>query len=194
MAGRPKHYKDEELIDSAIGVFWSKGYTAASAQDLMSAMDIGQGSFYRSFPGGKRELYQKSLKQQMENTIHRFNRELGQSEHPIKYLKVFFKSIATRPIAKIENGCYFGNSIIEMGNLDEETKEISVNLLSKMEASIEKAISKAQQEGELKTKITAKMIALYLVNLWNGINITQRTNSNKEQIQELIDMNLKILR
>lgn len=193
MAGRPKHYEEKELVGNALKVFWSKGYTAASTQDLMQAMDIGQGSFYRTFPGGKRELYQKSLKLQLENTIRKFNEKLAQSEQPVQYIKDFFVAIANKSQEGINNGCFFGNTLVEMSNLDEETKTISTNLLIKMKNGLEKAISKAQASGSIENKASADSIALYLLNLWNGLNVTQRAYPNKEQISELIKLNLKVL-
>lgn len=193
MAGRPKHYKDEELIDRALKVFWSKGYNAASAQDLMQAMNIGQGSFYRTFPGGKKELYQKSLKRQAEKTIYRFNNELEESKDQIQFIRDFFMTIGSRSKSQVNDGCFFGNTIVELSNLEEETKLISVNLLTKMRDNIEKAISKAQSQGKLKTKQSSKAIALHLINLWNGINITQRAYPDEEQINEMIEINLQVL-
>lgn len=194
MAGRPKHYNDEELIDRAIGVFWSKGYTAASAQDLLRAMNIGQGSFYRTFPGGKKELYLKSINQHLGNTVQRFNTQLEQSENPIQYLNDFFISLANRPTKAIENGCYFGNSIVELSHLDEEAKLLAASKLDKMKVGIEKVLTKLKLDGNLKTTEAPEVIALHLVNLWNGINVTQRAYpNNKKILDSMIKINLKIL-
>ena len=63
MAGRPKIFEEKDIINKAIEVFWTKGYEAASSDDLLAAMGIGKGSFYLAFKGGKKELYEKSLEQ-----------------------------------------------------------------------------------------------------------------------------------
>lgn len=193
MAGRPKLYQDEELIDRAINVFWQKGYGAASAQDLMKAMDIGQGSFYRSFPGGKKELYQKSLNRFIEKSMKQFYKGLAQNQDPIEFIKVFFYAVANRPTQESSNGCYIGNAIMESSNLDEDTKLLSVDLLKKLENGFEKAIKKAQTEGKLDANKSPKILALYLINLWNGINVTQRMNPQKKQILEVLKLNLQVL-
>lgn len=193
MAGRPKHYRDEELIDRATKVFWQKGYTAASAQDLMKAMDIGQGSFYRSFPGGKKELYQKSLGRFLEASIKNFNHNLKESECPIQFIKDFFYAIPIRSTEQKGQGCYLGNSIVELSNIDEDTKLMSVDLLKKLKDGFEKALVQAQKETKLSAEKSPKVFALFLINLWNGINITQRMNPQKKQMMELIEVNLRIL-
>ncbi len=193
MAGRPKHYSDTELIDSATKVFWKKGFHAASAQDLMKAMDIGQGSFYRSFPQGKKELYQKSLSQFLEKSIQQFYQGLGEASDPIQFIKDFFAIIIRRENQEKMNGCYLGNCIVELSSLDEETKLLSTELLSKLKDGFEKALKDAQKMGNLDAKKSPTLLALHLINFWNGINITQRMYPKGKQLKALIDLNLQIL-
>lgn len=193
MAGRPKIYTDEELIDRATKVFWEKGYTAASAKDLLKGMDIGQGSFYRSFPGGKKELYQKSLVRFLKTSIKGFHKNLDESDCPIQFIKDFFYAIPVRSTNEINNGCYLGNAVVELTNLDEETKLLSADLLKKLQDGFEKALIKAQQEGKLSTEKSPTILALFLINLWNGINVTQRMDFPEKQLTEVIKLNLQIL-
>lgn len=193
MAGRPKYYTDEELIDRATKVFWEKGYAAASAKDLLKGMDIGQGSFYRSFPGGKKELYQKTLLRFVEISINDFYADLDKNSCPIKSLKDFFFNVPMRSASKISNGCYLGNSIVELSNLDEETMTIASNLLKKLKDGFETALKRAQEEGKLSVEKSPQIIALHLINLWNGINVTQRMDFTPKQLKEVLKLNLQIL-
>lgn len=193
MAGRPKYYTDEELIDRAIEVFWKHGYAAASAKDLMKGMDIGQGSFYRSFPGGKKELFQKSLIRFLELSNKSFQEGLENSSNPIEYLKTYFHEILLKPTNRMHNGCYLGNSLVELSNLDQETHTIASNLLKRLQAGFEKALELAQQEGKLDAKKSPKLIALHLLNLWNGINVTQRMDFAPEQLKDMLNLNLQVL-
>jgi TetR/AcrR family transcriptional repressor of nem operon len=193
MAGRPKYYTDEELIDRAIEVFWKHGYAGASAKDLMKGMDIGQGSFYRSFPGGKKELYQKSLIRFLELSNKSFLEGLENSSNPIEYLKHYFHGILMRPLSKMNNGCYLGNSLVELSNLDQETHAIASNLLKRLQANFQKALEIGQKEGKLDAAKSPALIALHLLNLWNGINVTQRMDYSQEQLTDLLNFNLHVL-
>ncbi|WP_066627769.1 TetR/AcrR family transcriptional regulator [Labilibacter marinus] len=193
MAGRPKHFENDELIDKAITVFWKKGYTASSAQDLLKAMQIGQGSFYRSFPGGKRELYQKSLNQFLRKANILFSRGLEESKSAKLFLSKFFNAIVDSPAEQRNKGCYLGNAIVELSNADEETKELSVKLLLELEQGFEKAIIKGQKEGEIDKDKSPKQLAMFLMNLWNGLNITERMYNDDDKLRALIDLNLQML-
>ncbi|RKR07977.1 TetR family transcriptional regulator [Maribacter vaceletii] len=193
MVGRPKHYPEKILINKATEVFWKKGYTASSAQDLMKAMDIGQGSFYRTFPGGKNELYQKTLNLFLEQSIKLFYERIAAAENPVQFIKDFFYAITLRTNDKKENGCYLGNAIVESSNLDENSKLIATKQLIKLQKGFEKALEKAQSLEMLSAQNSPKLLAAYLINLWNGINVTQRMNLTNKEMAKLLELNLQIL-
>lgn len=193
MAGRPKIFEKQEIINKAIEVFWKKGYEASSATELLNAMNIGKGSFYLAFKGGKKELYETSLEQFSAQALQVFKQKLSESDNSITFLKNFFLSLADRPEEIKLKGCYFGNAILEMSNLDNELKNKAANLLAQLEYNFEKIIETAQQNNELTTKQSPKLLARHLINLWNGINLTQRMHADDQYTKETIEINLNIL-
>ena len=58
--GRPRQYDPEQVLDSAIAVFSTKGYTGTSLDDLASAMGMNRPSLYLAF-GDKQSLYRQAL-------------------------------------------------------------------------------------------------------------------------------------
>src|SRR5258705_9315353 len=53
---RPREFDRDEVLERAMSVFWSKGFTATSTSDLVEAMQIGRQSMYGSF-GDKRSRF-----------------------------------------------------------------------------------------------------------------------------------------
>src|ERR1700744_5958557 len=104
MAGRPKIYEEEAVIEKAIDVFWGKCYDAASADELLEAMGIGKGSFYLNFKGGKQELYERSLKQFAEKFHKEIQQEMERSGDEIGYIKKLFLSAADSSPAQKNRG------------------------------------------------------------------------------------------
>ncbi|WP_390453127.1 TetR/AcrR family transcriptional regulator, partial [Chryseobacterium sp. Alg-005] len=84
MAGRPKIFDEQEAIQKATEVFRNKGYDTASADELLSAMGIGKGSFYLAFKGGKQELYIRSIKQFAESFNQKIRQAIEKSEDQIE--------------------------------------------------------------------------------------------------------------
>ena len=58
--GRPPKYDPDEALDNAIRVFWAKGLTAASLDDLSDAMNMNRPSIYNAF-GDKKSIYRKAM-------------------------------------------------------------------------------------------------------------------------------------
>lgn len=201
MAGRPKIFEEKVVVDKAIEVFWRKGYESASATELLEAMNIGKGSFYLAFKEGKKELYLKSLEQFSNNAIDQFHKALSQSEDPISFLKDFFIALGDSPKTTKSMGCYLGNAMVEMSNVDSQTKEKAAQLLSKLEKGFENIIREAQQNNLISTKAAPEVLARHLINLWNGIHITHRMHpldSSEDHrpdncTKEMIELNLQIL-
>ena len=193
MAGRPKIFDTQHVIDRAIDVFWTKGYEAASTEELLAAMGIGKGSFYLAFEGGKQELFEKALEQFSAESLKRMRKELQESPQPIEYLKEFFRSIAFTPAEIHQKGCFLGNSIAELAIVHSSLQQRPIALLRKLEHVFEETIRTAQANGQLQTKQEAGLLAKYLINTWNGLNISRRMYTDATLLSQLIEMHLNAL-
>jgi AcrR family transcriptional regulator len=66
--GRPRGFDRDQALESAIRLFWSRGYEATSISDLTEAMDITPPSLYGAF-GDKKRLFLEA--------VERYERETG---------------------------------------------------------------------------------------------------------------------
>ena len=193
MAGRPRTFDGEDVIRKASEVFWLKGYEAASAEELLAAMNMGKGSFYLHFKGGKKELYQKSLALYSEDRLKIFNTGLGEATDKVNYIKEFLLSVTVSTRERKSKGCYIGNGLIEMANLDTETRDQASALLTKLEKVFKVVIIEAQQSGRLKTKADPAVLARYLLNLRNGLWVTARMKQDQIVFKKMVGLSLEIL-
>lgn len=193
MAGRPKIFDEREVVDKAVNVFWTKGYEAASADELLEAMGIGKGSFYLAFKGGKKELYEKSLQQYSDRFNRQLLHDLSVSENPVQLIRNFFMALADDPKSKQVKGCYIGNALVQLSDVDADTKRLAADLLMGMEGIFADVIRKAQEQKKLKNKVAPEVLAKYLVNLWNGVNVTRRSNPGDPHLREVLEMSLQVL-
>ncbi len=193
MAGRPKIYDETDAIRKATAIFWKKGYEASSTGDLLAAMGIGKGSFYLHFKDGKRELFKRSLDLFSVEAMKRFNDRLSGADDEIKFLKEYFMSLADSTAEQRQKGCYLGNAIVEMSNIDPGLRAHAAALMDRLEQAFRNIIEKAQASNRIKNRTDARLLAKYLVNLRNGIFVTMRSENNKEDLKALIKQSLDII-
>lgn len=192
MKGRPLQHNIEEVVNNAQRVFWKKGYGSASLNDLKSATQLGSGSFYNTFKGGKKQLFKLAL-QERRADFETFKSKLSKSNRPLELIKSFFLSIADDPLEKHKMGCIVSNAVTELTFIDAELEREAIQILKEVEAMFSHVICKAQESGQIKNRTDPKILGRYLVTFWNGLNVTRRMYSNKKELSELIKFQLSIL-
>lgn len=193
MAGRPKIYDEDAILEKALNVFWEKGFENASADDLLKAMGIGKGSFYLAFKGGKQELFEKTMDRVVHRHFDEFRKGVQSCANPVRLVKDFFLSLVTEQSPVGDKGCYFGNALVQVSDQNLQLKLQAVKNLDILEAIFKEAMDRGKKMGLLETKLSSKELALYLVNLWNGINITKRMQHEPKALKQLMLLNLDII-
>lgn len=193
MRGRPAIFDNKEVIEKAQQVFWTKGFTATSLEDVLTATGMGSGSFYNAFKGGKKELFRKALNQRRE-AFRAFETALNQSDAPVELIRDFFRSIARADQDTHLQGCLIVNTVVEMAALDKDLENEAVAILKDVEQLYTKAIRRAQKEGTMKNQTDPVILGRYLITLWNGLNVTRRMYPDNKILLKQIDMQLEILR
>ncbi|KMQ62222.1 TetR family transcriptional regulator [Chryseobacterium sp. BLS98] len=193
MAGRPKIFDEQQAIAKATEVFRDKGYDTASAEELLCAMGIGKGSFYLAFKGGKQELYIRSITQFADHFYQKLSDSISASENKIQFIRQFFLSLSDASDCDKERGCYLGNALVQLSEKDQKIKNITVQLLKKLQALFAETVRNAQENGEIISTENPEIIGWHLSNLWNGIHVTRRMETSPEILKGIIEINLKIL-
>ena len=192
MRGRPAIYDNQDVLEKAQKVFWAKGFTATSLEDILEAMGMGSGSFYNAFKGGKKELFRKTINQRRE-ALKRFEESVNNSETPVEMIKDFFRSIAKADMPTHSQGCLIVNTIVEMACLDEEMEEAAVSILKEVEEFYIRTISKAQEKGTIKNQTDPVILGRYLITLWSGLNVLRRMYPDEAVLRKQIEMQLEII-
>lgn len=192
MKGRPIIYDSDAVVLKAQEVFWEKGYSATSLQDLQTATQMGSGSLYNTFRGGKKELFSKALQQRRE-AFQAFKKEMKQHDAPVELIKDFFRSLAGADEHTHMKGCIVANTVTALAFVDNDLEAEAVNILKDVERMFTETIREAQRSGTITNPADAAVLGRYLITCWNGLNVTRRMHPNKEKLKELIDIQLSVL-
>ena len=88
--GRPKLYDANAALEAAGAVFWSKGFSATSLDDLANAMAMNRPSIYRAF-GDKEAIYRQALARFSDHMEEGFKRTLLQEPDIRVGLRKFYR-------------------------------------------------------------------------------------------------------
>lgn len=170
---RPREFDRDEALDRAMRVFWVKGYSATSTDDLLEAMQIGRQSLYNTF-GDKRKLYLEALDRYQQRSIAGHIDRLTHASSPIAGIKALFLGLITEDAGSREMGCMGVNSVGEFGASDADVNAIRAAGGKRLKQHLLARIGEAQRIGEIDPQMKADEIALFINATMQSIQLNAR--------------------
>ena len=192
MAGRHRTFNEDTVLKQATEVFWTKGYESTTTEDLLEAMHLNKGSLYNAF-GSKKKLFQRVVSHYSQEVFSGLEQQIEASSEPLEVIRNLFRDVCD-PDDPAEHlkGCFFGNAVSELASIDSELEKQAIEKLKTLEQLFKKALDKALELDQLKPQNT-EVTARYLVNLWNGINVTRRMYPHGRDLEPILKMSLQVL-
>lgn len=176
--GRPKQFDDNEVLARAMTVFWRQGYEATSLDDLIEAMGIPRQSLYRTFTD-KHTLFLKALAHYDQNVTSVVIATLNADAPAIDNLRAVFQFWRNAVSSPERMGCMMVNTSTQVPPDDTEViKLVQANQRRGVEA-FEKALKRAQLEGDVSPSIEPKVISRTICATVNGLLSMSRTGMSK---------------
>lgn len=133
MAGRPREFDDQLVIQAAMDAFWRNGFEATSAQELVDSTGLGRGSLYAAF-GSKENLYHEALRRYHRSSIE-FHEEVFRQPGSVKdRLRILLEKGIELDFSDIErNGCMAIFSPLERAAKDKTVEGLSRSYIKELE-------------------------------------------------------------
>lgn len=194
MAGRPREFDVDEVLNAAMSAFWAKGYEATSLTDLMSATGLHKGSLYKAF-GDKHSLFIQALKRYLAAMRRTKNEVMADAESPLDGIRavmhgmVDFLDDSPHPM-----GCMAINALIELAPHDPEVKAIMTDHIDRMRASLRDMVVQAQAEGQLSKTRPPELVTALLMTMLAGVGTTIKAAITKTDAHRLVDAQIDTLK
>ncbi|MGH3240845.1 MAG: TetR/AcrR family transcriptional regulator [Spirillospora sp.] len=191
--GRPKQFDPEVAVDRAMDVFWRKGYSATTPQDLVDALGIGKGSLYNAF-GSKHELFERALRRYRDRQTVALL-DLLERPGPVKERL----REALRAVAEIDldgpdrRGCLAVNTATELAGADEAATELVRRMLDRIEAAFRALVEEGQRAGEIDPGRDPVALGSLLMNTVVGMRVVARVTEGPDRLGRVIDATLDTL-
>lgn len=170
--GRPRAFDVDQALDSAMRVFWSKGFAATSLDDLTQATGLSRPSLYAAF-GNKAELFEASLDRFLNVEVGGELAALADPALPAQRALKWSTDLTCRRLSRTEapHGCMVAQAVADAPTLEPE-----------IQAAVEKIVSAMEQAFFARTKDTAR--ARLAVSTIVGLGALARTRLRPDFLQD----------
>lgn len=188
----PKQHDTDAFVDSAMRVFWSRGYEGTSINDLVQATGINRGSIYASFDG-KRDIFLAALASYDDRYRARFLAGLKVGRTPKEAILAAFRAAAGQvPSSEFPAGCLVVNSAVELAPHDPEISDAVNASLGELRRFFRDRIDAAKAAGEVgaldSDATTTTLYALFL-----GLRVMSRANAPDDQKEQVVQQARRLL-
>jgi TetR/AcrR family transcriptional repressor of nem operon len=183
-----KHQSKIKLLDAALYVIRSKGYSATRIEDVCEAAGLTKGSFFHHFKG-KEDLAIAAAHYWDEVTSQFFEQApyhlpSDPIDRVLAYID-FRKDILQGELA--EYTCLLGTMLQETYDTHPAIREACEKGISDHAATIERDITAALESRELNVSWTASSLAFYIQATIQGAFILAKAKNNSEVAAECLD-------
>jgi TetR/AcrR family transcriptional regulator, transcriptional repressor for nem operon len=168
MIGRPKNFDQQVALQAATHLFWRRGYTATSLDDLLGVMSLSKSSFYAEFKS-KEALYRTCLKGYQQLIVSHLDQTRSASSSLRDFLDAVFQEAIDDATSGDPKGCLIVNSAVEFGQHRKQFTEDVRLALEAVQKALEAAIQMAIRNGEFATPSSPKLLAKAITTLMSGV-------------------------
>lgn len=182
---RPREFNTDHALDRAMRVFWSKGYEAASLDDLCGATRLNRSSLYAAF-GDKRALFLETLDRYGDGAVARVTSALSQPLPLRKALGNFLSEMIDQIVAGPgKSGCFIGNCATEVARQDRAAASRVKRNLDRVETAFREGFARAQAKGELAAEADIGALARFFVASTQGLRLMGKANTSREALEDI---------
>jgi TetR/AcrR family transcriptional repressor of nem operon len=190
---RHKEFDRDEALHKAMEVFWSRGYGAATIQDLVKHMGISRQSLYDTF-GDKHALYLQTLDRYGEVEGRRLFELLDQPGSVKKTLRQLFAGVIEGSLGKGQRrGCFMGNAMSELAGRCKETAIRTCSNMAAAEGAFYRALLRGKKEGELKGVRDPRAVARFLYSSLQGLILMAKATQDRKTLEDVVKVALSVL-
>ena len=190
---RQREFDPKETLQTAIELFWEKGYYYSSVDEVVKRSSVAKYGIYGTF-GTKRELFLKVLKQYAQDRHNDIQGPIRKPDASLPEILSFFKQVPKMVTQQKQlRGCLICNTGVELAKHDAEinifVSEFFREIAGVMKASLERAVAK----GELKAPDDIEALATYLVTEFRTALMLASSDVSRQAIERHLAVAIQVL-
>jgi TetR/AcrR family transcriptional repressor of nem operon len=190
---RPREFDPKEALQTAIEVFWEKGYYDASVDEVVKRSGVAKYGIYGTF-GTKHELFVEALHQYANDRRNDIQAPIRAPDASLPEVLAFFKgALKLMTQETYPRGCLICNTGIELGLRDPEIRDFVKDFFRDTAKVMERCLARAVEKGQLAKSTDVASLATYLVTEFRASLMLARSGHSRQDIQRHLDVALRVL-
>jgi AcrR family transcriptional regulator len=176
-----RQFDEQEVIATALDVFWRKGLHDATMQDLAAATGVQRGSLYNAY-GDKEAIFLRAFDEYTEQFLDMTARTLAEGEDVAARLRHFLDVVIVNMTSgSPPRGCLTTRTALDAATSSKEVRRRVQHLLDRLEELVSKAISSAPGK---RPPIDANKLARVIVTFTRGLAVMERAGYGRKQLKD----------
>ncbi len=193
VVGRPRQFDRDEALEKAMDTFWTKGYEAASVQDLLNAMGINRGSMYDTF-GDKHALFAAAFDHYIEMQSGQLASVLESPGSPLGNVRNMLDWVSRVATDGQQRGCMVTNSIVELASCDPMVADVLGSVFERMGANVRRTLDRAVEAGEMAGNANTRAQTRFVMATVQGLTVLGKSGRTRKELIDVIDVAMSALK
>ncbi|MFH8729934.1 MULTISPECIES: TetR/AcrR family transcriptional regulator [unclassified Streptomyces] len=191
---RTKEFDPDAALQSALELFWRRGYEATSMADLVDHLGIGRASIYATF-GNKHELYLKAMDRYAESADAAILADLSAGGPALPAVRGLVRRFAAEATADERRltGCFVTNTATELAPHDTAAARRVERSWEHIETLLHATLTRARAQGELPADRDPRALARLLLVLMQGMRVVGKASPDPARVRDAAEQALGLL-
>ncbi len=190
---RPREFDPKDVLQTAIELFWEKGYHDGSVDEVVKRSGVAKYGIYGTF-GTKRELFMKALTQFAADRHQDIQRPIRKADASLPEILAFFKGAPKLMTPDNDRrGCLICNTGIELGLRDPEIRDFVRDFFRDIARVLQRCLARAVEKGELETSKDIAELATFLATEFRTALMLAASGTSRRDIQRHLNVAVRVL-
>lgn len=190
---RSREFEPEQALQKAMELFWLKGYSNTSMDELVKHTGVSLQGLYTTF-GNKKSIFLAALDRYSQTSVAQLLKNLQRPDAGLKEIRGFFQAFvraAEEPDSK--RGCFMCNTAIEMAPHDRPSRAKVDGHFDRMRSRFCRALKNARKRREIGRRVDPEKTADYLQGMALGILVLVRSGAGRRPVRNMVEIALTAL-
>ena len=174
-----RQFDEQEVIGTALEVFWRKGLHDATMQDLAAATGVQRGSLYNAY-GDKEEIFLRAFDQYADQFLAAAGQALAEGDTATRLQNFFDMIVVNMTSGSPPRGCLTTRTALDVTISGAAVRQRVQALLSRLE----QLVGKAWGPNKTTTAADATRLARVVVTFTRGLAVMERAGYSRKQLKD----------